>query len=131
MDKIAGHHLEVGTNDRGEVVINHPMLQQDEDGGHLVFSPRQARSLADTLYKKAAEADGQPQWWSASSRDITKLRAAQKAADALPEGPDKEALVFAVFQWMDTVFIDHTPLTAKELEWGKKVAAGLFPEEIG
>jgi len=50
--------LEVGTNGKGEVVINHPDLYPDENGvGHIVFSPRQARSLANLLNKKAVEAD--------------------------------------------------------------------------
>lgn len=50
--------LEVGTNDRGEVVINHPDLQPDKDGvGHIVFSPDQARYLARLLMKQAAIAE--------------------------------------------------------------------------
>lgn len=50
--------LEVGTNGKGEVVVNHPDLQPDENGvGHIVFSPRQARHLANLLNKKAIEAD--------------------------------------------------------------------------
>ncbi len=50
--------LEVGTNGKGEVVINHPDLHPDENGvGHIVFSPRQARGLANLLTKKAVEAD--------------------------------------------------------------------------
>ena len=52
-DKITGH-LEVGTNDNGEVVINHPDLKPDENGvGHIVFSPDQARNLARLLLLKA------------------------------------------------------------------------------
>lgn len=35
--------LEVGTNDEGEVVLNHPDLKPDKDGvGHIVFSPKQS-----------------------------------------------------------------------------------------
>lgn len=50
--------LEVGTNGKGEVVINHGDLTPDENGvGHIVFSPRQARRLAKLLNKKAIEAD--------------------------------------------------------------------------
>lgn len=57
MEKIAGH-LEVGTTGRGEIVVNHPELQPDENGvGHLVFSPSQARALAETLKNKADVAD--------------------------------------------------------------------------
>lgn len=50
--------LEVGTNGHGEVVINHPALRPDENGvGHIVFSPRQARNLAQLLHRKAREAE--------------------------------------------------------------------------
>jgi hypothetical protein len=50
--------LEVGVNESGEVVINHPDLQPDENGvGHIVFSPAQARNLARLLLKKADEAE--------------------------------------------------------------------------
>ncbi len=56
-EKHAGD-LEVGTNGKGEVVVNHPDLHPDENGvGHIVFSPRQARGLARILNKKAREAD--------------------------------------------------------------------------
>jgi hypothetical protein len=41
--------LEVGTNDKHEVVINLPR----DMTGHIVFSVQQARELADTLHKKA------------------------------------------------------------------------------
>jgi len=54
-DKIEGY-LEIGTNDRGEVVLN---LDRDRNGvGHIVFSPSQARGLADALNRKANEAEG-------------------------------------------------------------------------
>ena len=50
--------LEVGTNGAGEVVINHPDLQPDENGvGHIVFSPEQARRLAFSLQQKANSAE--------------------------------------------------------------------------
>jgi hypothetical protein len=49
--------LEVGRNDRYEVVVNHPALKPDENGvGHIVFSPRQARRFARLLLKHASEA---------------------------------------------------------------------------
>jgi hypothetical protein len=58
-DKITGV-LEVGTNGKGEVVINHPDLQPDENGaGHIVFSPNQARNLARLLNEKAKDADSE------------------------------------------------------------------------
>jgi hypothetical protein len=57
-DKIAGY-LEVGRNERGEIVINHPALETDAQGvGHIVFSVNQARILAELLWKHAAEAEG-------------------------------------------------------------------------
>lgn len=53
MDKIEGY-LEVGANEQGEVVINHPDLKPDENGvGHIVFSKNQARNLAKLLTKHA------------------------------------------------------------------------------
>lgn len=55
-DKISGH-LEVGINERGEVMINHPDLRPDENGaGHIVFSIDQARHLAQLLLSKSNEA---------------------------------------------------------------------------
>jgi hypothetical protein len=46
--------IEVGHNDRFEVVIN---LDHDRNGiGHIVFSPRQARHLANSIMKHASEA---------------------------------------------------------------------------
>jgi hypothetical protein len=57
MDKVSGY-LEVGSNGKGEVVINHPDLDVDENGcGHLVFSVEQARNLARILMKQADEAE--------------------------------------------------------------------------
>ena len=60
MDKIEGF-LEVGrTDDTHEVVINHPDLKPDACGvGHIVFSPRQARSLANLLIKHATYAEAE------------------------------------------------------------------------
>lgn len=56
-DIIAGT-LEVGTNGKGEVVINHPDLKPDADGvGHIVFSPKQAIHLALSLIERAREAN--------------------------------------------------------------------------
>lgn len=46
VDKVEGY-LEVGHNEKGEIVINHPDLKPDENGvGHIVFSVNQARNLA-------------------------------------------------------------------------------------
>ncbi len=58
-DKIEGF-LTVGRNEEHEVVINHPDLKPDADGvGHIVFSPRQARQLANLLLKHAAWCDAE------------------------------------------------------------------------
>lgn len=55
-DKIEGF-LEVGANDQGEVVINHPDLKPDANGvGHIVFSKDQARNLANLLLKHVGAA---------------------------------------------------------------------------
>lgn len=56
-----GGYLEVGTNERGEVVINHPDLKPDENGvGHIAFSLDQARRLANLLLSHAHAVDGKP-----------------------------------------------------------------------
>ena len=48
--------LWVGT-EGGEVVINHPNIDPDENGvGHIIFSPEQAESLAKLLLRHAQEA---------------------------------------------------------------------------
>jgi hypothetical protein len=49
--------LIVGTDGKGEVVVNHPDLKPDENGvGHIVFSPQQAWDLAKILDKMASRA---------------------------------------------------------------------------
>ena len=49
--------LEVGTNGSGEVVVNHPDLEPDENGvGHIVFSVEEARNLANLILSKSADA---------------------------------------------------------------------------
>lgn len=60
MEKVEGI-LEVGrTDDTHEVVINHPDLKADANGvGHIVFSPRQARHLANILIKQASYAEAE------------------------------------------------------------------------
>jgi hypothetical protein len=48
--------LEVGVDERGDVVVNHPDLKPDENGvGHIVFSKNQARSFAHLLLKHAGD----------------------------------------------------------------------------
>jgi hypothetical protein len=55
-DKVEGF-LEVGLNDRNEIVVNHPDLKPDADGvGHIVFSPAQALNLAHLLTQHAGAA---------------------------------------------------------------------------
>jgi|ERR1041384_927901 hypothetical protein len=55
-DHVAGT-FEVGANERGEVVINLPPEMVADfsllEGGHIVFSPNQARTLAWLLLKHA------------------------------------------------------------------------------
>ena len=56
-EAVKANELLVGQNDRGEVVINHPNIQPDEQGaGYIVFSPEQARDLASLLIKHADQA---------------------------------------------------------------------------
>ena len=56
-DKVEGF-LEVGCNEKDEIVVNHPDLKPDENGvGHIVFSPNQARNLAQLLLKNAEKAE--------------------------------------------------------------------------
>lgn len=76
MDKTAGY-LEVGINENDEVVINHPDLKPDKDGvGHIVFSPNQARNLAELLLKHADKAA------TSSIRRSERLK--REAAEAIP-----------------------------------------------
>lgn len=83
-DIIAGF-LEVGCNDSGEVVINHPDLRPDENGvGHIVFSPSQARNLASLLLKNAAEAESEQRRKKEEDR--------QKKAEAVPVDKDARVL---------------------------------------
>jgi hypothetical protein len=57
MSEVQKGILEVGTNGHGEVVINHPDLEPDENGvGHIVFSVEEARNLANLMMAKAADA---------------------------------------------------------------------------
>lgn len=62
------------------------------------------------------------------NNDIEKLRAAQTACDRLPDGADKDALVFAVLQWMNAAFISDEPLTEKERAFALKVVERLNQE---
>jgi hypothetical protein len=73
-DKIEGF-LEVGCNDKDEIVINHPDLKPDENGvGHIVFSPHQARNLAQLLLDNAASAE----------REIYRKREAERIKSVPP-----------------------------------------------
>lgn len=91
MDKVEGH-LEVGHNERGEIVINHPDLKPDADGvGHIVFSVNQAEHLSALLLRHAREA-------ACEMRD-RKERAAREAAAAVPVNRG------------DTMLTDGSPVT--------------------
>jgi hypothetical protein len=71
MDNVGGY-LEVGLNDSGEIVINHPDLQPDENGvGHIVFSPSQARNLARLLIKHAEWAEAEARGLKSPFEGIT------------------------------------------------------------
>lgn len=52
------YQLEVGiTPDGREVIVNHPEMEPspNERGGHIVFSPQQARDFAALMFRKAGE----------------------------------------------------------------------------
>jgi hypothetical protein len=69
--------LEVGLNERDEIVINHPDLKLDANGvGHIVFSINQAQRLSHLLAVKASEA----------ANNIRRKREEEqrKAAEAIP-----------------------------------------------
>jgi hypothetical protein len=58
VDQIPTNCLEVGlSTDERDVIVNHPELTPNPDGqgGHIVFSPQQARDFAALLLRKAAE----------------------------------------------------------------------------
>lgn len=83
-DKIEGY-LEVGCDDHGQIVINHPDLKPDENGvGHIVFSPDQARHLGNLLLKHAAEAGAEAFRKSEEAR--------RRAAEATPVDRDCRVL---------------------------------------
>src|SRR5688572_1882837 len=68
-----GGFLEVGANEDGEVVINHPDLNADANGvGHIVFSPSQARHLARLLTENADQIDRE----SRAKADAARMNAA-------------------------------------------------------
>jgi hypothetical protein len=73
-EKIEGY-LEVGLNEQGEVVVNHPDLKPDDNGvGHIVFSANQARNLAELLMKHAAQAEREAE----EKRDAEQRKAASE-----------------------------------------------------
>lgn len=60
------------TVDTHEVVINHPALKLDENGvGQIVFSPRQARNLANLLVKHASWAESEARGQKCPHEGIT------------------------------------------------------------
>ena len=54
-----GGFLEIGHNLRGEVVLNMNGCHETDEYGnsHIVFSPEQARELAEKLMRRADEAE--------------------------------------------------------------------------
>jgi len=60
MDKVAAALEVTRTDDTQEVVIIHPDLKPDASGiGRLIFSPRNARYLANLLVEHAAAAEAE------------------------------------------------------------------------
>lgn len=86
-DKIEGF-LEVGCNENGEIVINHPDLKPDANGvGHIVFSPNQARNLARLLIDHVAKAESDIR----TKQEIERMKAAaaipvDRSAQVLTDG---------------------------------------------
>lgn len=77
--------LEVGLNDSGEIVVNHPDLKPDADGiGHIIFSPGQARYFAELILKHAAQAERDAREKSDADR--------RKVAEAIPVDRDARVL---------------------------------------
>ena len=75
--ELMGGFLEVGHNEQGEVVVNHPDLKPDADGvGHIIFSPAEARNLARLLIERADLSDRETRQRIAAEQ--------RKAAEAIP-----------------------------------------------
>lgn len=56
--QIPAGYLQVGNDEEYlNVVVNHPQIQQSAQGGHMVFSPAQAKAFAALLVKKAEAAE--------------------------------------------------------------------------
>lgn len=97
VDKIEGF-LEVGRNDNFEVVVNHPDLKPDENGvGHIVFSPAQARNLAQLLLKHASDVEimfreKQEHDRMAEAAKVPVDRSARCLTDGSPVTPDHDEL---------------------------------------
>lgn len=48
--------LEVGHNDRGEIIVNHPDLPRDEHGvAHIIFSLDEAVAFAETILRRVEQ----------------------------------------------------------------------------
>lgn len=86
-DKIEGF-LEVGLNDKAEIVVNHPDLKTDADGvGHIVFSARQAHHLGNLLLHHARQSEN-----SEYATKKAKKKAAMEAAEAVPVDRSSQVL---------------------------------------
>lgn len=80
-----GGYLEVGLNEHGEIVVNHPDLKPDVNGvGHIVFSVEQAKQFANLLTKHAYESEKQAREKMESEK--------RKAAEAVPVDRSKREL---------------------------------------
>ena len=91
-DKVDGT-LEIGPNDRSEVVVFIPADTvrgfSTNDGGHIVFSPNQARGFAEILLYHASHIDG----LQVSNTAIEMREALEKIAARRPVS-DKAANAF-------------------------------------
>ncbi len=107
-DRVEGF-LEVGTNDAGEIVVNHPDLKPDENGvGHIVFSINQARNLAYSLIRKADEAEKElreKQWKEKAATAPPVDRSARVLVDGSPVTEDHREINPATGQQKDYVVL--------------------------
>jgi len=92
MADIIGGFLEVGLDEKCQVVVNHPDLKPDKDGvGHIVFSIEQARNFGYLMLRKADEAQHEEnkKLWRDREKVVPPVdRTARTLTDGSPETPD-------------------------------------------
>lgn len=72
--RLGQYELEVGLSpDERDVVVNHPEMTPNPggEGGHIVFSPQQARDFAALMLKKAGECVGQSPGETREAHEVT------------------------------------------------------------